>query len=120
MLFALYYNLHQLSSCFLLGTEDSVEGLYKTASDMAKISKWAGGIGLHVHNVRAKNSVIRGTNGISNGLMPMLKVYNDTARYIDQCIHPNTYIYTNHDNDYYDNYNRVIQEPDTLKVIELR
>lgn len=74
----------QLSSCFLLGTEDSVEGLYKTASDMAKISKWAGGIGVHISNVRAKDSYINKTGGKSNGIMPLLKVYNDISRHINQ------------------------------------
>ncbi|MDC0231416.1 ribonucleoside-diphosphate reductase subunit alpha [Aureispira] len=86
----------QMSSCFLHGTSDSVHGIYDTIKRCAVISKWAGGIGVHISNIRAAKSYIRGTNGISNGLMPMLKVYNDTARYIDQCIHPNTYIYTNH------------------------
>jgi len=84
----------QMSSCYLLGTQDSVDGIYKTITDCAKISKWAGGIGVHISNIRAKKSYIRGTNGISNGLLPMLKIYNDTARYIDQCITPETIIYT--------------------------
>ncbi len=74
----------QMSSCFLLGTEDSVEGLYKTASDMAQISKWAGGIGVHISNVRAKDSYINKTGGKSNGIMPLLKVYNDISRHINQ------------------------------------
>lgn len=74
----------QLSSCFLLGTEDSVEGLYKTAADMAQISKWAGGIGVHISNVRAKDSHINKTGGKSNGIMPLLKVYNDISRHINQ------------------------------------
>ena len=85
----------QLSSCFLLSMKaDSIDGIYSTLKDCAMISKWAGGIGLHVHNVRAKNSVIRGTNGISNGLVPMLRVFNNTARYVDQCVLPETIIYT--------------------------
>jgi ribonucleoside-diphosphate reductase alpha subunit len=74
----------QMSSCFLLGTEDSVEGLYKTAADMAQISKWAGGIGLHISNVRAKDSHINKTGGKSNGIMPLLKVYNNISRHINQ------------------------------------
>ena len=75
----------QLSSCFLLAMkDDSIDGIFSTLKDCALISKWAGGIGLHVHNVRAKNSRIRGTNGISNGLVPMLRVFNNTARYVDQ------------------------------------
>jgi len=75
----------QLSSCFLLSMkDDSIDGIYSTLKDCALISKWAGGIGLHVHNIRAKNSIIRGTNGISNGLVPMLRVFNNTARYVDQ------------------------------------
>ena len=85
----------QLSSCFLLSMkDDSIDGIYSTLKDCALISKWAGGIGLHVHNIRAKNSMIRGTNGISNGLVPMLRVFNNTARYVDQCVHPDTLIYT--------------------------
>jgi ribonucleoside-diphosphate reductase alpha chain len=75
----------QLSSCFLLSMkDDSIEGIYSTLSECALISKWAGGIGLHIHNVRAKGSLIRGTNGTSNGIVPMLKVFNETARYVDQ------------------------------------
>jgi ribonucleotide reductase alpha subunit len=75
----------QLSSCFLLAMEDdSIDGIYRTLADCAKISKWAGGIGLHIHNIRAQNSHIRGTNGTSNGITPMLRVFNDTARYVDQ------------------------------------
>lgn len=75
----------QLSSCFLVAMkEDSIDGIYETLSDCAKISKWAGGIGLHVHNIRAKGSLIRGTNGTSNGLVPMLRAFNETARYVDQ------------------------------------
>jgi ribonucleoside-diphosphate reductase alpha chain len=75
----------QLSSCYLLGMEDdSIEGIYNTLKDCAKISKWAGGIGLHIHNVRATGSHIKGTNGTSNGIVPMLRVFNMTARYVDQ------------------------------------
>lgn len=75
----------QLSSCFLLAmSDDSIGGIFKTLSDCAAISKYAGGIGLHLHNVRARGSIIRGTNGTSNGLVPMLRVFNNTARYVDQ------------------------------------
>ena len=75
----------QLSSCYLVAMEDdSIRGIYSTLTDCAKISKWAGGIGLHVHNIRASGSHIRGTNGTSNGLVPMLRVFNNTARYVDQ------------------------------------
>jgi ribonucleoside-diphosphate reductase alpha subunit len=74
----------QLSSCFLTGTEDSVEGIFQTITECAKISKWSGGIGVHVSNIRAKGSYIRKTSGTSDGILPMLKVYNDTARYINQ------------------------------------
>ena len=75
----------QLSSCYLIAMEDdSIKGIYSTLTDCAKISKWAGGIGLHVHNIRASGSHIRGTNGTSNGLVPMLRVFNNTARYVDQ------------------------------------
>ena len=85
----------QLSSCFLLAMEnDSIEGIYNTLRDCAMISKWAGGIGLHIHNIRASGSHIRGTNGSSNGIVPMLRVYNNTAKYVDQCVHPETTIYT--------------------------
>ena len=84
----------QLSSCFLLGTDDSLEGITKTWADVSKISKWGGGIGIHVSNIRAKESLIRGTNGPSNGIIPMLKVYNEIARYIDQCFIGSTKIYT--------------------------
>ena len=64
--------------------EDSIDGIFDTLKICAQISKSAGGIGLHVHNVRAKHSYIRGTNGTSNGIVPMLRVYNATARYVDQ------------------------------------
>ena len=75
----------QLSSCYLLAmADDSIAGIYKTLGDCAAISKYAGGIGLHLHNVRARGSLIRGTNGTSNGLIPMLRVFNNTARYVDQ------------------------------------
>jgi len=75
----------QMSSCFLLEIQgDSVDGIYDTLKQCAKISQSAGGIGVSVHNVRATGSYIRGTNGYSNGIVPMLKVFNDTARYIDQ------------------------------------
>ncbi len=74
----------QLSSCFLLNTNDSLEGITKTWDQVAQISKWAGGIGLHISNIRAKNSLIRGTNGIASGIIPMLQVYNNIARYINQ------------------------------------
>ncbi|RPA71311.1 putative ribonucleotide reductase large subunit RNR1 [Ascobolus immersus RN42] len=75
----------QLSSCFLVAMKsDSIEGIYDTLKTCAMISKTAGGIGLHVHNIRATGSYIAGTNGTSNGLIPMLRVYNNTARYVDQ------------------------------------
>jgi ribonucleoside-diphosphate reductase alpha chain len=78
-------NHPQLSSCFLLTmNEDSIKGIYKTLGDCAQISKWAGGIGLSVHNIRARGSHIGGTNGTSTGLVPMLKVFNDTAKYVNQ------------------------------------
>lgn len=75
----------QMSSCFLLTMkDDSIDGIYDTLKQTAKISQSAGGIGLSIHNVRATGSYIRGTNGTSNGIVPMLKVFNDTARYVDQ------------------------------------
>ena len=78
-------NKAQMSSCFLLAMKnDSIDGIYDTLKQCALISQSAGGIGLSIHNVRAKGSFIRGTNGTSNGIVPMLRVYNDTARYVDQ------------------------------------
>lgn len=78
-------NNPQLSSCFLIAMkDDSIEGIYDTLRTCALISKSAGGIGFHAHNVRANGSYIRGTNGTSNGLVPMLRVFNNTARYVDQ------------------------------------
>ncbi|HRI01288.1 MAG TPA: ribonucleoside-diphosphate reductase subunit alpha [Saprospiraceae bacterium] len=75
----------QLSSCFLLSmTDDSISGIFETLSRCAKISQSAGGIGVSIHNIRAKGSYIKGTGGTSNGIVPMLKVFNDTARYVDQ------------------------------------
>ncbi len=75
----------QMSSCFLLAMkEDSIDGIYDTLKQTAKISQSAGGIGLSIHNIRATGSYIAGTNGTSNGIVPMLRVYNDTARYVDQ------------------------------------
>jgi len=75
----------QMSSCFLLQMQsDSIDGIYNTLKQSALISQSAGGIGLSIHNVRAKGSYIKGTNGTSNGIVPMLKVFNDTARYVDQ------------------------------------
>lgn len=85
----------QGSSCFLLHTsEDSIDGIFNTLHDCAMISKYSGGIGLHIHNVRAKNSTIRGTNGNSDGIIPMLRVFNSTARYVNQCFTPETMITT--------------------------
>jgi ribonucleoside-diphosphate reductase alpha chain len=78
-------NHPQLSSCFLLTMDsDSIKGIYKTLGDCAQISKWAGGIGLSIHDIRARGSRIAGTNGESTGIVPMLKVFNDTARYVNQ------------------------------------
>ena len=77
-------NNSQMASCFLLGTHDSILGIYKTIADCAKISKGAGGIGIHISNIRSKGSFIRGTNGYSNGIIPMSRVYNETARHVNQ------------------------------------
>ena len=75
----------QLSSCYLVALEDdSIDGIFNTLKECARISKWAGGVGLHVHNLRATGTHIRGTNGASNGIVPMLRVFNMTARYVDQ------------------------------------
>ena len=85
----------QLSSCFLLAMkEDSIAGIYDTLKDCALISKHAGGIGLSIHDIRARGALIEGTNGTSNGLVPMLRNFNATARYVDQCFTPDTIIYT--------------------------
>jgi len=85
----------QLSSCFLLSMKaDEIGAIYDTLKDCAMISKHAGGIGLHIHNIRAKGALIRGTNGTSNGIVPMLRNFNDTARYVDQCFTPDTLVYT--------------------------
>lgn len=75
----------QMSSCFLVAmADDSIRGIYKTLSDVALISQAAGGVGIHIHNVRGKDSYIKGTNGYSNGIVPMLRNFNETARYVDQ------------------------------------
>jgi ribonucleoside-diphosphate reductase alpha chain len=74
----------QCSSCYILSTEDSIGGIYKSIADCAHISKFAGGIGISVSNIRSKGSIIKSTNGHSDGIVPMLKVYNETARYVNQ------------------------------------
>ena len=84
----------QCSSCFLLASEDSIEGIYNTLKECAMISKYAGGIGLHIHDIRARNSIIRGTNGTSTGIVPMLRVFNNTARYVNQCFTPDVTVYS--------------------------
>ena len=81
-------------NCFLVGTEDSVQNIFKTIGDVGQISKWAGGLGIHISNIRANRSYIYGTNGYSNGILPMIRLYNDTSRYIDQCFSGNTRILT--------------------------
>jgi ribonucleoside-diphosphate reductase alpha chain len=85
----------QLASCYLMTMkDDSISGIYETLHNCALISKGAGGIGLSISQIRPSGSGIAGTNGTSNGLCPMLKVFNDTARYVDQCVVPETIIYT--------------------------
>lgn len=85
----------QLSSCYLESMEtDSIDGIFNTVKDCARISKHAGGIGLHIHNIRSKGSRIRSTNGVSDGLVPMLKVFNHVGRYINQCFTPETIVFT--------------------------
>ena len=75
----------QMSSCFLIANKaDSIDGIYGTLTECAQISKWAGGIGMHIHDIRANKSRIRGTNGQSDGIIPMLRVFNSTARYVNQ------------------------------------
>ena len=111
----------QLSSCFLLGTGDSVEDMYKTVSDCAKISKWAGGIGLHMSNVRSRDSYIRGTGGKSSGILPLLRVLNATARHINQCFAPETRIYTQNGlkeiKDIEKNVDKVVTVDGTLRTV---
>lgn len=85
----------QLASCFLQAMkEDSIEGIFDTLKTCALISKYSGGVGLHIHDIRGKGGYIRGTNGMSNGIIPMLSVYNKTALYVDQCFRGDTHIYT--------------------------
>ena len=75
----------QMSSCFLIASkDDSIDGIFDTLKECAQISKWAGGIGLHIHNIRSNKSKIKGTNGVSDGIVPMLRVFNNTARYVNQ------------------------------------
>jgi len=88
-------NRAQMSSCFLQAMKgDSIRGIFETFLDMAEISKNAGGIGVHVHNIRAKGTYIAGTAGTSNGIIPMLRVMNEEARYVDQCFAPETLVQT--------------------------
>ena len=78
-------NRPQMSSCFLLAAkDDSIEGIYDTLKECAQISKWSGGIGLHISNIRANGTPIKGTNGVADGIVPMLRVFNNTARYVNQ------------------------------------
>lgn len=82
-------------NCFLLSMKnDSIRGIYDTLQDCALISQYGGGIGLHISNIRAQGSLIRGTGGVSNGVVPMLRVFNNTARYVDQCFAPETGVWT--------------------------
>ena len=81
-------------NCFLMGTDDSIGGIFKTISDCAQISKVGGGIGVHINNIRSKGTVIRGTNGHSDGIIPMLKVYNEVAKYVNQCILPHIPVFS--------------------------
>jgi ribonucleotide reductase alpha subunit len=83
----------QLASCFLIANQDSIEGMYKTLSDCAQISKYAGGIGMHIHDIRPTGSYIRGTNGQSTGIVPMLRVFNATGRHVNQCFRGDTLVY---------------------------
>jgi len=76
--------IQQLSSCYLLGVDDNLESIFKNYTDCAQISKWAGGIGIHVSNIRARGQMIKTTNGASAGVIPMLQVLNSVCRYIDQ------------------------------------
>lgn len=84
----------QLSSCFLLSNEDSIDGIFNTLKECALISKYAGGIGMHIHDIRGKGSRIRGTNGESTGILPMLRVFNNGARFVNQCVTPDKLVFT--------------------------
>jgi ribonucleoside-diphosphate reductase alpha subunit len=85
----------QMASCFLQAMkDDSIEGIFDTLKSCAHISKYSGGVGLHVHDVRSRGAYIKGTNGTSNGIIPMLSVYNKTAMYVDQCFRGDTNVYT--------------------------
>lgn len=85
----------QCSSCYLLHmNDDSIVGIYRSLEECALISKYAGGIGLHIHNIRGNGSRIRGTNGVSSGIVPMLRVFNNTSRYVNQCFTPDTIVYS--------------------------
>jgi len=85
----------QMSSCFLSSIKsDSIKGIYDTLQDCALISQYGGGIGLHLSNIRAQGSLIKGTGGVSNGIVPMMRVYNNTARYVDQCFTEDTLVHT--------------------------
>ena len=83
----------QMSSCYLIAVEDSITGMYKTLGDCAQISKYAGGIGMHIHDIRPTGSYIRGTNGKSTGIVPMLRVYNAAGRHVNQCFRGDTIVY---------------------------
>ena len=92
-------NRAQMSSCFLQAMkDDSIKGIFETFLDMAEISKNAGGIGVHIHNIRAKGTYIAGTSGTSNGIVPMLRVMNEEARYVDQCFDASTAVVTKNGN----------------------
>jgi ribonucleoside-diphosphate reductase alpha chain len=83
----------QLSSCFLASMDDNIENIFKTIGDLAQISKWAGGIGVHISSIRSKGSLIKGTNGKSDGIIPLCKVLEGTARYINQCFVGDTIVF---------------------------
>lgn len=85
----------QCSSCYLQASnDDSISGIYESLGESAQISKYAGGIGIHIHDIRARGSRIRGTNGTSTGIIPMLRVFNNTARYVNQCFTPDTIVFS--------------------------
>lgn len=105
----------QLSSCFLLAMKsDSIVGIYDTLKGCAQISKHAGGIGLHISNIRAKGALIKGTNGTSNGIVPMLRNFNDTARYVDQCWGPGTLVVIQNKN------SKLWQNPTLIPIESIR
>ena len=111
----------QMASCFLLAMQDdSIKGIYDTLGDCAQISKWAGGIGLHIHNIRSRGASINNVANVGTGIVPMLKIFNDTARYVNQCFTGDTMIFTKRGAQRIDNIttnDKVITKDGTFKKV---